>query len=115
MKCALAMIADETIDTGIALHLVSGLDLAPLIWPQGLLFENLAGEADRGAEFGPVIGMRHVVESDGRRLFRIGGFRPDETSRLRAHRADMDLEGMTGGDGLAVIANGDRQEVIFNI
>ena len=49
------------------------------------------------------------------RFLRIVRLRLHEAARFRAHWPDMDLEGMSRDRGLAVIANGDRQKVIFDV
>ncbi len=65
---ALAMIADEAVELGIALEVGAGLDLAALIRLERLLLEDFARQAQAGAELCPIVRMRHVVEPDDRAL-----------------------------------------------
>ena len=52
-----AMLADELVQLGIGLEIDAGADLPPAIGVQRLLLDDLAGDADAGAEFLPVLGL----------------------------------------------------------
>ena len=93
----------------------AGLDLAAAIGVEGGLGEDLAGQADAGAHLGPVVGMAHIVEEDQRLVARVGGAQADPAAALRAHRADMRLEAVLGGQRTAVIGHGEREEVVLDV
>src|SRR6516225_6185489 len=91
---ALATAADMRIDLGIALDRGARRELDPAIGIEGLLGEDLAGEADGGAHLPPVGLGLHVVEQDLGMLARILRAQLHVAAAGRPHRPDMSLEAM---------------------
>ena len=112
---ALGVLADEGVELVVGLHVGAGLDLVAGVGAEGGLAEDLAGQADAVAEVGPVLLGRHVVEADRRRDGRVGGLQADGAARGRAHRADMGLEAVALDRGAAVVADGERQEMVLDV
>ena len=76
------MLAQEIVQLGVCLMARAGMKFRFQIGLERLLSENLARQADRGAEVLPVAGMGHVVEQDLRRGLGIGRTQADRTARL---------------------------------
>ncbi|ENN86115.1 hypothetical protein RHSP_32539 [Rhizobium freirei PRF 81] len=112
---ALQMFAQEGIDLIVGLNICPRLDFSAAIVVESLLPEDLAGEAHAMAELLPVFRMAHIVEADHRIGLRIGGAQRHVAARFRQIVADMHLEAVAPGRRLAVIADGNRQEVILDI
>src|SRR5215471_341419 len=91
---ALALGPDMGIDLGIARNPRPRRELRPAIGIEGLLGEDLAGEADGGAHLDAIAFGLHVVEQDLRRLARILGAQLDMAPAGRTHGPDMGLEAM---------------------
>src|SRR5215207_10161764 len=115
MKGAFGMVADEGIDSLVRDGGLAGLDFAAFIAGESRLAKYFASEANAGAELHPIIGMRHVVEPDERRVARIRRAQMHVAPRFGSHRPHVNLETMGGCRRLAVVADGDGQEVILNI
>ena len=67
---AFGVLADEGVELGVGLHLRPRLDLVADVGREGVLREDLARQADAGAEVLPVLLVAHVVEADPRRVGR---------------------------------------------
>ena len=109
------MVADEAVDLGIALQHGRRAEISrPLYGVKAFWLEDLAGQADAGAKIPPVVRMRHVVEPMTGGIRRIGRAQlarnPRDFERIGP---DMDLEAVARRRRLAVIADGDGQEVIL--
>src|SRR5690606_7448618 len=115
VESAFDRIADELVELRVGLFVDAGIELATTIGVERRLRENLAGEADRGAELDPVVRMRHVIEEDARLVARIARPQANPAAALAAHWPDMDLEPVAAGNGIAVVGNGGWQEVELDI
>lgn len=95
MVGAFGVVTNERVDVAVGGNPIARLDFNPAEGREGRLSKNLAGQADAGTEFVPVVRMRHIVEAYDRRLQGIGRTDPDMTPRLRTHGTNMHLETVT--------------------
>ena len=72
MVGAVGLGADEGVDRGVVLASAPGLQLAAAVAVERRLGEDLAGEADAGAQVGPVALLGQVVGLDHGMLARVG-------------------------------------------
>ncbi|MNL60405.1 hypothetical protein D3C87_1842100 [compost metagenome] len=109
------MLAQERIDLFVRLHAGARLDFRPAEFVEGLLAEDLARQPHAMAEFFPVFRVAHIVEADDRVVMRIGGTQRDIAARLRQVVADMCLKTMAFRSSLAIIGDGDGQEMVLDV
>ncbi len=109
------MFTQEGVDLRIGLNLFTRLDFRTAELVEGFLAENLAREAHAMAEFLPVFCMAHIVETDHRVVLRIGRSKLNVAAGFRQVVADMHLEAMALSGSLAVVGNGDGEEMKLDI
>ena len=113
---ALHILAHEVVERRIGLRRASRRDLVAAIAREGRLRENLARQADGGAEIAPVLRRAHVVEADRRRRRAASrDVSANVAARGRAHRPDMHLEAVRGRGGAPVVADGAGQEMQLQV
>ena len=105
----------EGVDTGVGLTRSTRSKLGAAKGRKGSLGENLAGQADAGAHFLPVIGMCHVIELHPRQVFGGGAAQFHPAPAFRPLGADMDLKAVAAGHRLAVIGYRQRQKVKLDV
>ena len=115
MVGALRVVAYPGVDGRVRGNPRARLDLGAAVGIEGLLADDLAGQADAGAEAGAVVLVRQVVEQDARLVPRIGRLDPHVPAALRLVGADVDLEAVALERGLAVVAHGRGQEVVLDV
>ena len=115
MVSALGVVPDEVVQLFIGPAAGSGRNLFAAVWVHRALREYLSNNPDAAPEVPPIVFVRHVVESNRWRFFRICGLQRHAASGLRAHRTDMRLIPVPARRGFAVVAYGDRQEMDLNV
>ena len=109
------MIAHERVDRLIRGRVIPRLDFMSPIGIHRRLAYYLAGQTDTAAELLPILIMAHIVETDFRGAVMSVVTNAHMAARLGPHWPDMQLESVPFGRSLAVIADGDRQEMVLNV
>ncbi len=111
----LGVFAYEGVELLVALHLRARRDLPAAIRIHRRLSDDLAGQANGVAELLPVLLPGHVVEQDAGSGLGVARGEANAPAALGAHRAHVSLEAMGLHCALAVVADGDGQEVVLQV
>ena len=112
---ALPLLPDEVQDLLVGLHLLARGQLVASQGLHGRAIEDAPGTTDGLHPLAPVLLGGEVVKQDGRVLLRVGGLDPHVPSRVGEGGAHMHLVAVAVVGRLAVVADGDGQEVELHV